>query len=638
MTPPTEWLETDGRGGFASGTSQGIRTRRYHGLLITAKPDSLERTVMVNGFDASVQTSKGHYFITQQWYAPGVIDHDSDFQIESFKSEPWPHWIFELKDGTRIEHEIFISREKQLVCISWRLLSSEKSALLFMRPFLSGRNYHSLHEENPLFNFDSTISQKIVRWQPYGTLPPIYSFANGDYSQDAIWYRHFLYQQEQERGLDAREDLASPGFYRWNLSEHKAAWLLSASHLTDLDSSPEKVLDECVQSETRRRQKFTTRISRSADQYQISLTNRKTIVAGYPWFTDWGRDTFVSVRGLCLGTGQFEQAHEIITEWSKHISSGMLPNFFPEGNKGPEYNSVDASLWLIIVIYDFLQKTQKHNTPLFHSTKTSYYQIIDEVLSSYARGTRYSISLDDDGLLRCGERGVQLTWMDAKTGDDVVTPRVGKPIEVQALWLNALRISEIYTDQWRPIFAKGLESFLTRFWIQDKGHLFDVIDCDHIANANDATLRPNQIFAVGGLPFSFFENEKIKSVLTVIEQHLLTPLGLRTLAPYEPNYAAAYIGNPEQRDKAYHQGTVWPWLMGPFVEAWLRARNFSEPSKKEARIRFVEPLMLYLDSYGLGHLPEIADAEPPHQPRGCPFQAWSQAELLRMLDMVNPPS
>jgi predicted glycogen debranching enzyme len=630
-----EWLETDGHGGFASGTVSSLRTRRYHGLLFASQKNSLERIALVNGFEASVQTNHGHYFLTSQWYAPGTVDHDSRHRIESFRSDPWPHWIYELEDGTRIEHDLFFCRESACLCVSWRLLSSESSTQLFLRPLISGRNYHSLHEENTSFNFEPSITRKQIRWDPYKGVPSFYSLSNGEFFADSIWYRHFLYQEEQERGLDAREDLASPGVFKWDLSQRKAVWLLSVNPTWDLEALPEKIFDEIVQRENRSRQKFASRLLKSADQYIISLKDRRTIIAGYPWFTDWGRDTFISLRGLSISNNRLEQANEIILEWSKHISEGMVPNFFPESEAKAEYNSVDSSLWLIIAIYDLLQKAKKQNIAYYENIKQALFQIIEEILSAYSRGTRFSIGLDDDGLLKCGESGVQLTWMDAKVGDQVITPRTGKPIEVEALWLNALRISEMYTEKWRPYFVQGSETFRNRFWNEERGYLFDVIDCHHIANANDPTLRPNQIFAIGGLPFSFYEGERVKKILDLIEQELLTPFGLRTLGRTEPGYCSNYTGNQEQRDRAYHQGTVWPWLMGPFVEAWLKARNMTEGAKKEARERFIDPLRSSLDLYGLGHLPEITDAELPFTPRGCPFQAWSLAELIRISEIAN---
>jgi predicted glycogen debranching enzyme len=359
----------------------------------------------------------------------------------------------------------------------------------------------------------------------------------------------------------------------------------------------------------------------------------KTIVAGYPWFTDWGRDTFIALRGLCVATGRLDDARDILMDWAGMVSEGMLPNRFPDGGGVPEYNSVDASLWYIVAVHDYLQAAG-NNVPL--NVRDRLRQTVEAILTGYAAGTRYGIRRDGDGLLAAGVPGVQLTWTDAKVGDWVVTPRIGKPVEVQALWLNALRIgaslsTKPLATQWSAWYARGLDSFRARFWNESGGYLYDVVDPDHQPGAVDATLRPNQIFAVGGLPYPLLDNEPGRRVVDAVEARLLTPLGLRSLAPGSPGYAPRYEGGVLERDGAYHEGTVWPWLMGPFVEAWLRVRGNTPQAKREAKERFLAPLLRHLDEGGLGHVSEIADGDPPHTPRGTPFQAWSLGELLRVL-------
>jgi len=303
----------------------------------------------------------------------------------------------------------------------------------------------------------------------------------------------------------------------------------------------------------------------------------------------------------------------------------MLPNRFPDSGVTPEYNSVDASLWYIIAVHDYLQSGAATAEDQSHLLEA-----VEAILAGYQSGTRYGIRLADDGLIACGVPGVQLTWMDAKVGDWVVTPRIGKPVEIQALWLNALKIAAQYSNRWTSYLDKGLTSFSDRFWNNDIGGLDDVVDVDHQAGAIDASVRPNQIFAVGGLPWPLLEGEKARRVVDTVERQLLTPLGLRSLAPGSPNYVPHYTGDAAHRDAAYHQGAVWTWLMGPFVEAWVRVRGASPAACEEARRRFLAPLRQYVAGRGVGHLPEIADAEPPFTPRGAPFQAWSLGELLRM--------
>jgi predicted glycogen debranching enzyme len=355
-----------------------------------------------------------------------------------------------------------------------------------------------------------------------------------------------------------------------------------------------------------------------------------TIIAGYPWFADWGRDTFIALRGIALVGDRLSDARDILLQWAGVVSQGMLPNRFLEAGDQPEFNSVDASLWYIIAVHEFRERMTKAGKRI----STADHRLLDgatqAILEGYARGTRYGIHADEDGLLACGAPGVQLTWMDAKVGDWVVTPRRGKPVEVQALWLNALRIGSETSSRWSRMFEKGMVSFGQRFWDPQQLHLADVIDVEGRAGERDLSCRPNQIFAVAGLPFPLVQGMQARAVVDAVEYRLLTPLGLRSLAPGEPGYAPHYAGGPVERDGAYHQGTVWPWLAGPFVEAWVKVRGDTAAARAEARRRFLAPLLAHLEVAGLGHVSEVADAEPPHTPGGAPFQAWSIGELLRL--------
>ncbi|MGH7930974.1 MAG: amylo-alpha-1,6-glucosidase, partial [Candidatus Binatia bacterium] len=393
--------------------------------------------------------------------------------------------------------------------------------------------------------------------------------------------------------------------------------------------------------ESKRRPRFATPLDRAADAYLVRRGSGKTIVAGYPWFTDWGRDTFISLRGLCLAAGRLEEARDILLEWSGVVSEGMLPNRFPDQGESPEYNSVDASLWYIVAVNDFLQTMKVAGRKVFQRQKQALQQAVEAILKAYCAGTRYGIRCVDDGLLAAGMAGVQLTWMDVKIGDWVVTPRIGKPVEIEALWLNALWISSQFSDRWKKLFERGCHSFRSRFWNPQTGCLYDVIDADHRPGEVDSAFRPNQIFAVGGLPLQIIQGKKARAVVDAVEQRLWTPLGLRSLAPGETGYTPSYRGAVRERDSAYHQGTAWPWLIGPFVEAWVRVRGGGSEARHEARSVFVTPLLEHLGHAGLGHVSEIADADPPHAPRGCPFQAWSLGELMRLdrvvLDLDTTP-
>ncbi len=612
-----EWLEPDGLGGFASGTTAGIRTRRYHALLLAATNPPTGRVVLVNGFEACAETPAGTFPITSQHYAPDVIHPDGAQRIESFEAEPWPKWTYRLDDGTRIEQEIFAVKGSPVVALRWRAVGQRK-ATLSVRPLLSGRDYHQLHRANPSFGFDADVQGDRITWHPYAGTPAVTSISNGQYTPQADWYRSFLYEQERARGLDHIEDLAAPGSYWWDLSKADAVWILTTDAQQGVGRSAANYYDQLRTAELERRKTFPTRLHKAADDYIVRRGTGKTIVAGYPWFTDWGRDTFIALRGICLSTGRLDEARDILVEWAGAVSEGMLPNRFPDHGEQPEFNSVDASLWYVIAVHDYLRASGRDEPKLREA--------VNAILTGYANGTRYNIHADSSGLLVAGQPGVQLTWMDAKVGDWVVTPRIGKPVEIQALWLNALRIGG---DQWRDLYRRGLESFRKKFWNAEGGYLHDVID------PVDATFRPNQIFAVGGLPFPLLDGEQARRVVDAVEQRLLTPLGLRSLAPGERDYRSRYEGGVWQRDGAYHQGTVWPWLIGPFVEAWVRVRGGTAGAKREARERILEPLQQHLNEAGLGHISEIADADAPHTPRGCPWQAWSVGEALRMEELAR---
>jgi len=635
-----EWLEADGLGGFASGTADGIRTRRYHALLLTARNPPTGRVVLVNGLDAFVETASGRFAISSQRYAPGVVSPDGAARVESFDHEPWPRWVFALPDGTRVAQEIFVPKDASAVAVSWKLLSGAGPVHLEVRPFFSGRDYHALHHENPSFRFDAAEGDAgFVRFRPYPDVPSVSVRSNGAFAPARDWYRNFLYAEEEARGLDFTEDLASPAVFRFDLALNEAVWLAAAEgYEAALGSGGAAAALEGLRlSERSRRARFADRLDRSADAYLVRRGGGRTIVAGYPWFTDWGRDTFIALRGLCLATGRLAEAEGILVEWAGAVSEGMLPNFFPDADAEPEFNAVDASLWYVIAVYEYLEAMAATGRVASRTSVAKLQAAVEAILTGYERGTRFGIRADGDGLLAAGVRGVQLTWMDAKVGDWVVTPRIGKPVEVQALWLNALWIATAFSDRWRPLHDRALAAFTERFWNEAGGFLHDVADVDHVPGTADPTFRPNQIFAVGGLPFPLLEGERARRVVDAVEARLSTPLGLRSLDPFDPAYVGRYEGGPRQRDGAYHQGTVWPFLAGAFVDAWVRVRGGTGEAKEQARRRFLEPLRAHLDEAGLGHVSEIADGDAPHTPRGCPFQAWSVGELIRIEKVILGP-
>ena len=645
MTGPSyEWLETDGLGGFASGTSSGERTRRYHALLLVSRNPPADRRVLVNGVDAVVDSDGERFALTSQTYKPTdegeapIVRHEGTPAAAAFDASLWPTWTYELGDGKTIEHSVLVPRGSPLVILSWRLSGGEGSTILTVRPFLSGRDYHALHRENPDFAFkpvsDATDGRLV--FQPYPSEPAVVAVSNGAFAEEGYWYREFLYVEDRDRGLDAIEDLGAPGTFRFDLSEGEGLLVLGTEAATgDLTLAGLKhQVESWRAAEERRREDRPRALDRAASAYIVERGPGKTILAGYPWFMDWGRDTFIALRGLCLATGRLRDARRVLVQWSSAVSVGMLPNRFTDSGESPEFNSVDSALWFIVAVHDLRAAERRAG---FVPSTVEEWQLnaaIIAILRGYAAGTRHGIRMDSDHLLAAGEPGVQLTWMDAKVGDYVVTPRIGKPVEVQALWINALRIGGQIDSRFATFAELAQASFAERFWNEETRYLYDVVDCDHVPGRVDGHIRPNALFAVGGLPFEILRGERAQELVDRAETKLLTPAGLRSLSRDDPQYRGMYRGGIWARDTAYHQGTVWPYLMGAFVEAWVRTRDTSpEAAISEARRRFLEPFLSTLDPHGLGHLPEIAEGDAPHSPRGCPFQAWSLGEALR-LDLV----
>jgi predicted glycogen debranching enzyme len=656
LTEKIEWLEPDGLGGYASGTVAGLRTRRYHALLLTATTPPTGRVALVNGFDAWVETGNESTALSCQRYSPDVIAPDGRGRLQSFDDNPWPRWVWKLAPEVTISLELFVPHELSACVLNWSLegwdgRDPKSSPKLVVRPFLSCRDYHGTTRENNAFCFDARAVPLGVGWKPYASMPSVTALSSGEYRHEPYWYRNFLYTEEQARGLDCVEDLGSPGTFSIDLRGPAVLIFApdeSVDRLSQLGQTATEIANALAASERKRRAIFRNRLARSADAYLVRrgacLTNSgekkpgRTIIAGYPWFTDWGRDTFIALRGLCLAGGRTNDAADILGAWAGTLSEGMVPNRFPDQSGAPEYNSVDASLWFVVAVDDFLTRSKIAGTPAPADLEQKLRAAVLSILSGYFRGTRYGIRCDTDGLLQAGVPGVQLTWMDVKIGDWVVTPRIGKPVEIEALWLSALRIGGQWDKQWTDVYARGLRAFRDRFWNASRGCLYDVVDADHHPGQLDDSLRPNQLLAIGGLRECLLDEKQARQVVDLVEDRLWTPLGPRTLDPADPAYTPHYQGGMAERDPAYHRGTVWPWLAGPFIEAWLRVRGNTAKSRTEARTRFIDPLISALDLAGLGHLPEIADGGPPHTPRGCPFQAWSVGELMRAMALVDADS
>lgn len=629
-----EWLETNGRGGFSSGTVAGANTRRYHALLLTARTPPGERVVLVNQLEEWLDLD-GHSFPLSTNCYPGTVYPSGYDYCTGFSTDPWPTWTFTC-DNTIIQREIFAIHERDLAIVRWRLLGKKnRRAILRVRPKLTGRDDHATHHENERLSADVSIGTGLVTWHPYPTLPPVRAFHAGDYRHAPEWYRQVEFPLEQQRGLDHTEDWWSPGEFTIDLAARSTHTIAFTSESIDRLDIP-----ALTRRERARRTKLaqaapdgdtlTNALWRATDAYLSERGEQQTVIAGYPWFTDWGRDTFIALPGLCLATGRFETAWQIIAAFAAHISEGMIPNRFPGANEQPEYNTIDASLWFIHAIDRYLAAAQDESR-----VRATAWPAAKQILDGYRRGTRYGIRMDQDGLITGGVPGAQLTWMDAKIGEWVVTPRHGKPVEIQALWVRVLEAGEqlarrfgeaAYADQCRADRTQAVASFQQRFWYDTGGYLYDVVDGPE---GDDTSLRPNQLYAIS-LVNNLVSRERAQQILRLVKQQLVTPVGLRTLSPDDPRYRPRYEGSVPERDSAYHQGTVWPFLLGPMVTAWIKSFGRNAASRKVAR-GLLTGLETHLAEACLGQVSEIFDAEAPHDPRGCYAQAWSVAEPLRAL-------
>ncbi|HET6896962.1 MAG TPA: amylo-alpha-1,6-glucosidase, partial [Vicinamibacteria bacterium] len=514
----------------------------------------------------------------------------------------------------------FVPKGIAATVLTWRVAGSPAGVRLVVRPFLAGRDAHALHHENEDFRFEAEVGSGRVSWRPYAGVPGVVALSNGSYGHEPYWYRRFFYEEDRRLGLDFEEDLAAPGTITFDLG-HEEAQLVLAAHLEG--ASPpfagravSAVVAELRATEGRRRSVFLSPLHKAADAYVVERGEGRTIVAGYPGSTDGGRDTFIALRGICLAGRRLEEARSILLDSARAAAEGMA--------------SVDAPLWYVIAAHEYLTAAAAAGRAASPDDRRILRAAVEAIVDGYAAGARPGIRLDRDGLLAAGEPGRALTWMDAHADGRAVTPRIGKPVEVQALWLNALTIASAYSERWPRTLTDGLRSFRARFWNPETRALHDVVDPDHRPGTADATFRPNQIFAVGGLPFGLIEPAMARPVVDAVEALLWTPRGLRTLAADEPGYVARGQGGARERALASHQGTVWPWLLGPFVEAWVRVRGGTLDVRREARLRFFDPFLRHLDEAGLGHVSEILDGDSPHAPRGRPFQAGAVAEALRL--------
>jgi predicted glycogen debranching enzyme len=628
-----EWLETNGIGGFASSTLPGINTRRYHGLLVAATKPPVGRFVLLSKLEETLLIDGEPVDLSANQYS-GVVHPHGFRYLKQFRLDPFPVFSFEV-NGVQIEKTIFMVHGENTTVMQYEIKSTgnSKTVELELRPLIAFRDYHSLTHENGAIDGRVNTQPGLANISPYPGLPALYlAHDRATVENTGHWYRNFQYEVERERGLDYSEDLFNPCVLRFDLASLKRIAVIASTERRDASQASTYRQNEIV-----RRQKnvlrspvedsFVKSLIAAADQYIVSRGEQKTIIAGYPWFSDWGRDTMIALPGLTLPTRRFEVARSILRTFAQYVDRGMLPNRFPDAGESPEYNTVDATLWFFEAIRSYLSYTRDLDFV------RDLYGILSDIIAWHVRGTRFGIKVDASGLLSSGEAGVQLTWMDAKVGDWVVTPRRGNAVEIQALWYNALCIMEYLAQQFddevgRKRFGSMATlakwSFNRLLWNEKGGYLYDVVN----GGPPDASIRPNQIFAVS-LPYTMLRPERANLVVETVQRHLLTPYGLRTLAPSDPQYRGRYTGDQGSRDGAYHQGTVWPWLMGPFITAYIKANGGGQAARQQAD-RWLASLKDHLADAGLGHVSEIFEGDYPHRPVGCIAQAWSVAEILRV--------
>lgn len=625
-----EWLETNGIGGFASSSVSGANTRRYHGLLTASTRPPLGRVTMLSKFEETLTVNGKSFELSANQY-PNKIYPEGFRYLKNFRLDPFPIWTFQIGE-IEIEKKIFMVYGSNSTVARYKAKSQnpESKIYLELKPLFSFVDYHALQHETPEINLDYEAEKSYLSIKPLNDLPELFLNHNAEQTKKtAFWYHNFEYVIEKERGFDYREDLFQPFALKFDLSE--AAIVIVSTEKQDALEA-----EKLEEAEIERRASliknadakddFTKQLVLAADQFIVARGEGKTVIAGYHWFSDWGRDTMIALPGLTLATNRAEIARKILLEFSQHISRGMLPNRFPDAGEKAEYNTVDATLWYFEAVRAYAAKTGDYDF-----IRENLYEKLAQVIFWHLRGTRYGIHVDTDGLLLAGEEGVQLTWMDAKIGDWVVTPRIGKPVEIQALWYNALRIMADFAEafgkaedkaRYEAMAALAKQSFNAVFWNDAENCLFDAV----MNGRRDGAVRPNQIFAAS-LPNAILDDaEKVRKVIEKVEAELLTPVGLRSLSPEDADYRPIYTGTPFDRDSAYHQGTVWAWLIGAFVDAYRKVY----PENKEKIEEILQGFRNHLTEAGLGQISEIFDADAPHKSRGCIAQAWSVGEILRV--------
>ncbi len=645
-----EWLVTNGLGGFASGTVAGTATRRYHGLLVAALQPPGGRTLLVAGLDESVRYRDAHFALATNRWTSGFISPSGYLQLESFFLEgSKPVWRYAFADAL-LEKRVWMKQGENTTYVQYTLVRSSVPVEIDAKVLVNYRDFHLLTRAGDWSMTIEPVENGLKIRAFDGAAPFCLKSAGASVQPRHEWYRNYFLPAEKERGLDDHEDRLLASVFHFQLFPDEAVTLVFTTvEDTSLDgaearaeqSNHEWKLFTAWQQQHSKTCSFPAedepgwlwQLVLAADQFVVRRATPDdphglSLIAGYHWFGNWGRDSMIALPGLTLPLGRPEIARKILESFSRYVDEGMLPNNFPESGGPPQYNTVDATLWYFEAARQYYAATQDLELV------QKLFPVLVEIVDAHVRGTRYNIKVDPvDALIFAGSPEVQLTWMDAKIGDWVVTPRIGKPVEINALWINALHTMADFArlltqpgQNYEKLKEKATQNF-QKFWNVERGCCFDVIDLP--GGGNDASLRPNQVFAVS-LPVSPLTESQQKSVVDTLALHLLTSHGLRSLAPSEPAYKGRYTGGPRERDSAYHQGTVWGWLLGPFALAHYRVCK-----DRAAAQSFLEPLGQTIHSYGLGTIGEIFNGDPPFSPAGCIAQAWSVGELFRAWQILS---
>jgi predicted glycogen debranching enzyme len=648
-----EWLITNEIGGYASSTVSGINTRRYHGLLVAATQPPVGRIVMLSKLEEVLIVDGVRIDLATNLYRDDVVHPEGYRKLHQFRLDPFPTYTYS-DDRFILEKCIYMPHGENTVVVEYLLIkhADVQNIRLEISPLIAFRDFHAMTHENSVLDGSIVQTPGCAKVKPYSELSALYLSHNAEeVVQTGCWYRNFEFEEERLRGLDHHEDLFNPLTLRASMNERSGVVLIASTEPRPIELAAEYRRAEIRLNDLRYHNNrsrngssdLIPKLEAAAEQFLVAREPFETVIAGYHWFSDWGRDTMIALPGLLLSTDRPEAAKEILLEFLRYLDGGMLPNRFPDRGETPEYNTVDATLWFIETIWQYLNycADSKWRQEALQLIREQFYPALKSILDAHLSGTRYHIQVDSEGFLWAGDSNTQLTWMDAKVGDVAITPRAGRPVEIQALWYNALRIVEelgrefgdsVSSDYFAGRANRLLENFERVFWNSDEQCLYDVVG----ASGPDPAIRPNQVIAVS-LRHCLVSEEKARLVLKSAERHLLTPFGLRTLSPADPNYRSRCEGDVWNRDSAYHQGTVWPWLAGPFFSAKIRFADDISQTLAEAQ-SWLDRLSSHLEDACLGQVSEIFDAEEPHTPRGCVAQAWSVAELLRLAKLVRKRS